>query len=138
MSDPWIRYFSDMTVRLEDSPERIGLVELTAQAASIAATAIPMPGLSAGLYRVAYYARITTAATNNSSLTVTFDWQDGGVTPTWSGAAITGNTTTTVQSGTLLLLCAASSPIRYSTTYASNGATAMVYKLYITCEGIAA
>jgi hypothetical protein len=113
-------------------------VSLTNQSASIGATDFSGGGLSAGLYRLTYYTRITQAATTSSSLTVTLDWQDGGVAPSISGAAITGNTTTTIQSNTVLVRIDGSSPVRYSTTYSSVGATPMKHSLYITLEEVLA
>jgi hypothetical protein len=51
-----------------------------------------------------------------------------------SGAAMTGNTTTTVQNATQVLQIDGSTPVTYATTYASSGATAMVYELTVLLE----
>src|SRR5204863_5568747 len=107
---------------------------LTGQSASISTTAIPMGTIAAGLYRVQWEARITTPGTVSSSLTITISYTDDGVSCSQSGAAITGNTTSTVQSGVILVESDQTVPISYATTYASAGATAMVYKLNVTCE----
>ena len=61
---------------------------------------------------------------------------NGGVTCAIAGAALTGNTTSTVQSGTVSLQVDASTNITYTTTYASSGATAMVYGLWMTVERV--
>lgn len=138
LSDVWVRWFDQLGLVTEQAPSRIATVELTAQAASISATDMTDGTLSAGLYEVKFYARITQAGTVSSSLTVTLDWTDGGVTPSFSGAAITGNTTTTFQSETKLIRIDSTSPVRYSTTYASVGATPMNYSLDVVLNEVRA
>lgn len=108
---------------------------LTEQAAAIAATPIPLPELQSGLYIVRYYARITTPASVNSSLTVTFTCTESGLSIPQSGQAITGNTTTTAKSESFVLLVDANSPITYATAYVSNLA-GMKYRLTITVEAL--
>jgi hypothetical protein len=90
--------------------------------------------LDAGTYRISYYARITRAATVNSSLTIDFDWVDGGVTQTFTGAAMVGNTTTTHQELSFPIVIDQLTAVRYTATYASAGATSMQFKLYIALE----
>lgn len=131
VTDAWVKYLTTQADTAGSSTVRLVTVSLTGQAASIGATALDLGSLSAGLYEVKYYARITRAATASSSLTVTFAWTDGGTSPSYSGAAITGNTTTTVQSGAIVLRVDSASPITYATTYASVGATTMQHSLYI-------
>jgi len=140
ISDSWTKYFTTQSTDISASPSRVATVELSGQHASIATTSISGDLLS-GLYRVTYYARITTPATTGaatSSLTMTFAWTDGGVSPTISGSAMTGNTTTTVQSGTILVRIDQGSPITYATTYASDTAGQMQYQLDIVLEDVAA
>lgn len=134
VTDPWIEFFNQLSSVVDDAPATINSVSLTAQAASIGATDMTDGTINGGLYRVSYYARITRAATTSSSLTVTLGWTEGSVSPTFVGAAITGNTTTTVQSGTIMIRVDANAPITYSTTYASVGATTMQYSLTLTLE----
>ena len=122
--------------RSEDTSERLGSTALTNQSASISATPVPVPSLTAGLYRVSYYARITTAATTSSSLTVTIAWTDGTIAMTQAGAALTGNTTATQQNGTFFIQDDANASITYATTYASNGAGEMKYSLYVVVESV--
>lgn len=127
----WIQWFTGVYTALRAAARNIGSVSLEAQSAAISATAIQTPDLTAGLYQVTYAARITQAATASSSLTVTVTWTDGGVTCTQSGAAMTGNTTSTVQSGVIVLQSDAASTVRYSTSYSSTGATEMQYQLAV-------
>ena len=135
LTDTWNDWFTDNQALLEKFPGRVGIpVSLTAQAASIAATDMSGGALSGGLYRVTYYARVTQAASVSSSLEVTLDWQDGGVAITFTGAAITGNTTASYGTYTLMIHIDSASPVRYSTTYASVGLGAMNYALYVVLE----
>ena len=125
--------------RSQDSPERVATVSLTAQSASIGVTAIPSATLTAGTYRVSTFFRVTTAATTGaatSSLLVTITFTSGGITCTFSGTARTGNTTATVDSNVFYLLIDGSTPISYSTTYASNTAGQMQYLLEIALEAV--
>jgi hypothetical protein len=138
LTDAFIAFFTQFGLTLEGAPARVASVALTGQSASIGATDMSSGGLSAGLYEFAWYARITQAATTSSSLTVTLDWTDGGVSPSFSGAAITGNTVTTFQSETKLIRIDSLSPVRYSTVYSSSGATPMQYALYVTLTEVQA
>ena len=131
----WERWFGSLGIDLAARPERVSIVDLSSQAASIAATAIPIGSITHGVYRVSYYARVTTAAGVSSSLTVELDWPDA-VACTHTGAAMTGNTTTTYQEDVVTMDVDSSGPIRYGTTYASDAAGAMKYKLVITCEKV--
>lgn len=117
--------------RTDTTAQQIGsLTPLTAQGASIAATPIPMPDLSAGRYGVSYYARITRAGSVSSSLIVTIGWTDGGVSCTRATTALTTNTTASTVSGVVPLRSAANAPITIATTYADGGgATSMQYSL---------
>lgn len=67
------------------------VVNLTAQAAAISTTTL-LAVTSAGLYRLSYYANITTAG-NAVNLTATFGWtDDSGVAATVTSASIPCNT----------------------------------------------
>lgn len=134
----WIDWFSQLTLDVDAAPARVKTVTLTGQGASIGTTSIPAGSLAAGLYRVSWRARITQAATVSSSLTVTVGHTESSLSLTQSGAAMTGNTTTTVQSGDVLVRIDGASPVTYSTTYASAGATAMQYRLDVVLESVEA
>jgi hypothetical protein len=137
LPDVWIDWFTVLTSTVNQAPNRLSAVELTSQGASIGATDFSGGGvLNAGLYRVTYYARITRAAGTSSSLTVTLSWTDGGASCSFAGAAITGNTTTTIQSETKMIRIDSASPVRYATTYASVGMPTMLYSLDVTLEQV--
>lgn len=135
----WLDWFSlrllatvNALVKLLTKPP----VSLTAQHAAISTTAIPLPVLSGGTYRLAYYLRITTADAVSSRVTVTLGWTDGTIVCAASGAAVTGNTTSTFQSGTVTVNADASTALTYSTAYTSNTPGQMQYKLTIAVEQI--
>jgi hypothetical protein len=127
-----------MPATLHAIPSRLNVVALTAQGASIAATNFAPGILAGGLYRVSYYARCTTAAGVSSGLIVTFGWTDGGVACTLDSANMTGNTTATTQSGTVLIRIDKGTAITYATTYASNAAGVMRYALSVVLEKVLA
>lgn len=134
ISEVWRLWFRETKRVVDATPERVVTKQLTAQTASIATTSLPL-SVTTGLWRVSWAARITRAATTSSSLTVTIGWTDT-VALTSSGAALTGNTTTTSQSGMLLIAADGNTPMTYATTYASAGATTMQYKLDIVVERV--
>ncbi len=138
LTDPWLAYFTQQGQAITDSPIRINSAQLIDQSATIVATDLSGASVTAGDYRVTWYARITQAATTSSSLIVTLSWTDGGVTPSYAGSAITGNTVTTVQSDTFLMRSDAVAPIRYATTYVSVGGTPMKYALSLIIERVRA
>lgn len=137
MADAWVKWFNNLTTVIQATPVRVSITTLDTQSASISATSIPAGTLGAGTYRVSYYARITTAASVSSSLTVSFQWVDGGASCSVSGTAITGNLTTSTGTGTFIVNIDQATPFTYSTTYASNAA-GMVYTVTIILESISA
>ena len=132
----WQVWFRNLTNTVNEAPSRIQTVSLVSQSASIGTTSIPSTTLTAGLYRVTWYLRISTAAGTSSSVTLTLGWTDDTVTMSLSGAAVTGNTTTTSQTQTSLLAVDNASPVTYATVYSSAGSPAMQYALDITLEAV--
>ena len=137
IAEPWRLYLRQQSSEVASAPTRQGQTALTAQAASLSATAVPVT-VTDGLWRLSFYARLTQAATTSSSLIVTLKWTDGGVLCGLSGAAITGNTTDSVQSGTALVRADGNTSLLYQTTYASVGATPMQYQLDVVAERVQA
>ncbi len=127
----WNRYLTVLVNRVLSTQWIVANTSLTAQAAAITSTAIG-PALPAGLYSASYYARITQAASVSSSLTAALTWTDGGVSQSYSGSAITGNTTASSQSQSVpLIKVDAGSTVQYSTAYSTSGATPMQYALSV-------
>ena len=131
---PWQQFLMEMRDILNATPGKEGAVALTAQGASIVATAVPTSTLAAGLYRINYVARISTAAGTSSSLTVTLGWTVGGVACAFVGDAMVGNTTAEVQVNSFLVRIDAGTTITYATAYVSVGAPSMTYTLDVTLE----
>lgn len=138
VTDSWQQVFTALSTTVSQQPTLITKVSLTGQGAAIAATDLSGGSQSTGLFRITYYARITTAAGVSSSLTVTIGWTETGSALTLSGTAMTGNTTTTTQSGTVMVYADSATPITYATAYASNAAGVMRYRLSVILENIAA
>ena len=138
LTRPWVDYFNNLVKTLAAAPSRKNVVELPAQQAAIGATDLSGGSLSAGIYRLSWWVRITRAATTSSSVTVTLDYSDGGAALAFSGAALAGNTITTWQSESKLIRVDVGSPVRYSTAYASVGAVPMQYALVFVLEEVKA
>ena len=130
----WLLSLAD---RINATPEILASVKASTQAASISATSFSILSVSPGLYRLSMSARISRAATTSSSLIVTFGWTSGGVSCTTASPAMTGNTTATVGSLTVLARVDEATAITYATTYVSAGGTTMQYSLDVSCELVA-
>lgn len=133
----WIQYFTSLVLASSLSPQRLVTETLTQQDASIGATSLNIGTTASGLFLVTARARISRAATTSSSLAVSIGWTEAGLSPTSAPfSAITGNTTTSTASGSVLVLIDAASPITYTTTYASVGATTMQYTVTFVVQQI--
>lgn len=135
MSEVWARYIQTLATSSTQASTRLQSVTLTQQAAAIT-TATLWPASTAGIYRVTWYARVTRAATSSSSLAVTIGWTDDGVALTSAGTALTGNTTSTFQSGQLAVNADRLTNITYAAAYSTSGATSMQYSLRLVVEAL--
>lgn len=135
ISQAYYLWLFELQGRTESAAEGLDSVSLTNQSAAISATPIVVTQ-TAGLFRISWYLRITTAATTSSSATVTIGWTETGVALTKSGPAVTGNTTTTTDSGTFLIRSDAAAALTYAVSYATSGATAMKYRLDVVVERV--
>jgi hypothetical protein len=135
ITQPWIDWLAALVQAIDATPERVDSTTVQDQSASIVATPLGN-ALSAGTYRVSWYARITRAGTVSSTLTVTIGWTESSQALTSSGAAITGNTVTTTQSGSVLIDIDHAASLTYATTYGSVGATSMQYRLTVVVESV--
>ena len=136
MSETWVKYFQQQGQTASQTPGRLQSVGVQQAGTAILTTTL-WPTTTAGLYRITWYARITRAATVSSSLTLTLGWTDNTVALTSAQTAITGNTTSTFQSGTLTVNADRLTNLTYAAAYASVGATSMQYSLQIAVEGLA-
>lgn len=131
ITDSWIKYLTNQAQTIAGSPLKLSTVSLTAQTGSIAATPFGTGTTNSGLYIVWYQFHITTAAAVSSSLSVTLSWTQNGSALSKAFTAVTTNTTATTDSQSYMILSDAAAPITYATTYASVGAPAMAYEIYL-------
>ena len=134
ISKPWVDFFTTFSNQLTATPYNIQVVFLSAGTQNDSIPTTDMGAgvvLNDGLYEIKYQTRITNPAGVSSSLEVEFSWTDSGVPQSFTGAAITGNTTTDWQSDSFLIFADGNTPVNYSTTYASNGPNEMTYQLFI-------
>ena len=127
----WLRALVD---RAQVAAYAVQRVSLTAQTASIASS--DLVPLASGIYRVSYRFRISTADAVSSSLQVTVTTTEGGASCSYIGTAYTGNVTNRPQAGSVIVHADPSSPVSYSTTYASNTPGAMAYEIDVFCESL--
>lgn len=133
----WIKFLTNRNNVIAAAPSGVATIEKADQDASIGTTTIQVGTTVSGYYRISYHAQIVQAATTSSSLTVTFGFTRRGATLSASGAAITGNSLTTFQPGSLpVFRVDTATTITYATTYASVGATPMKYDLYVKVEQV--
>lgn len=138
VTDDWRRWFQEVKDAIDRAAQRAGsAVALTAQVASIAATAMPIAGQPAGLYRVSWLLRVTQAATTSGSAQISLIGTVDSVVTTQQGTAV-ANTLGAVDSGSALVEVDAGTDIQYAVTYASVGATPLRYSLDIVVEALPA
>jgi hypothetical protein len=137
LTERWLEYLTQQAADQASASTRVNSLELKDKSASLGATDFSGGDLDAGLYEVLAYATIITPAGVSSSLTVTLDWTDRSASKSASGVT-TGNTTGTVLQVGGLIRVDSASPVRYSTTYVSNPAAAMVYDLLVVLRRVAA
>lgn len=132
----WAIFFDALLQTVNQQPTRIDSVVIEASDASIGATGLALGTTSQGLFRVSWFLRIVTPAGVSSSATLAFRGTDGGVNYVQAGAAVTGNTTATVQSGTFLMRRDQGTALTYEVAYASVGGPAMAFDLQIIVESV--
>lgn len=142
----WIKWLQSVAKALNAAPLIVGNLWSIANVASIAAATIPVTATSTasapnqvgnGLYRISWYLRVSIPSSGTSTIQLILGWVSGGVTMQQVNAAVTGNATTSYQSGSIAVQTDAGSELTYQTIYGSIGITDMQYELYITVEEIA-
>lgn len=115
----------------------MGVIDGSAKSATLAATTVYTP-TATGYYRINYYAELTTAATTSSSITpvVTFTGADSNTAATVTGTAYAGNVVNNGIGGSITVYAKTGVAIKLGITYASSGATAMVYNYRAICEAL--
>lgn len=135
-NDKIVRFLNELRKLLSSAAQQLGLVTLENQGAAVSTTSIPTPDLVGGLYRVSFSGRITQAATVSSSLGVTLGWTTNSTSCTQAFTAVTGNTLASQTSGTINVSIDQGTPITYALSYASSGATPMLYGFDVWVEQI--
>lgn len=135
MGERWYRWLSTVIVRLLQAVLTITAVHRSPLTSSIATTTIYTP-TQPGAYRVSWTLQVMTPATVSSSIAVTLGWKANGVAQTEAFAALTGNTTGTHGSGSVVIRPDSAQVISYATTYASVGGTPMAYQIDVTVEAL--
>lgn len=131
----WAQYFTFREQRIQESSTRIVDTLIENQGAAIGATALDV-GTAAAAYRVSSLLRVTQPASVSSSVQLTLGWTTGGQALTKAYTALTGNAVTTFSMDTLPVRVDANSSLTYTITYATSGATAMLYSVEFIVERI--
>ena len=138
ITEAWENYFGHQTALSEKFSARVANVSLTNQSTSIGATDMTDGTLSAGLYRLTYYFRITTVDSIGSDVQLVIDWQDGSQTLVFTGATVITNTLSSYQTGSLpLIRVDALAPVRYSTNVVMASGDGR-HSLYIVLDEVLA
>lgn len=136
LTQAWVFWLRELATRVNAASPRLQVISLAAQSASIPTTPVPLGELSAGLYRVGYTVRVTRPASVSSSLTVSVHWTSGGAGCSQSFVAVTGNTTSTTQSGNLVLRADRDTSLGYAVAYTSAGAVSAEFSLDVVVEAL--
>ena len=115
-------------------------VGLTAQTAAKSTTTLFTP-VNDGLYQIAYYAKVTTAATTSSTIgpiTITSTDPDGNTIVSVGDSTSQNSITNGFINGIIPVYAKGGTAIQYALSYNSSGATAMAYDLYIVVSGTVA
>lgn len=114
----------------------VGTLQRTSAEAALTTTALDVLDGEASLVRVSWVLRVTRAATVSSSAQVTIGWTDGGQAMTSVAAAVTGNTVTSGQQGSIVVRRDARTDVTVALAYSSTGATTMQYDFDVITEAL--
>jgi hypothetical protein len=121
LAKSWARWFQEsLLARTNTTVAITKTTPLVSQTAAIT-TSSAFLTLGPGLFRVSWLIRVSVAASVSSALQVTIGWVRSGIAQTKVGASLTGNTTTTYESGSTLVRADGLTDITYAVTYASSG-----------------
>lgn len=133
MAGSWYRWLGQVVARTLAASSVVAAAHRAGVAASIGATTLVQPSQPAD-FRVSWTVQVTQPATTSSSIAVTLTWKANNVTQTKAFTALTGNSTTTNDSGLVFIRPDSGQPIQYSATYASVGATPMLCTIDLVAE----
>lgn len=137
LSPIWFRWLSALATRLLAAITVAGnAVHRPSLSSALSPTALYEPSRDGERVRVSWAALITTAATVSSALAVGVSWTSGGLPCSKTFPALTANTAGTADGSSVFLRPDAGTAVSYSTTYATSGATPMVYTLDVVAESV--
>lgn len=136
MTGYWSRWLYKLVGLATASSQIIGsTLSLTGKNAAIGLTGIPLPALANGLYRVSYYARLTTKDGTSSSVSVTIGYTDKTVVCTIPPRfTLTADSTTVGLTDSVFVRIDQSTQLSYQVSYSSNTPNKAVYDLVIVVE----
>jgi LDH2 family malate/lactate/ureidoglycolate dehydrogenase len=113
----------------------VAATEVLAQAAALVTTAL-YTTRAAGLYRISWYLRKTTADGVSSSLTLTLGWTETAFAQSEAQAAVAVDAVTAQQSGQKVVYADESTDLTIAVAYASNTPGAMKWRLDASVEAL--
>jgi hypothetical protein len=121
------------------SPATQPELALTGQTGNVSTTPLVASVPANARYRISFYEIVTTPGSVSSTLpSVVISWTDAdnstNQSVTFAPTSPTGNTDTTLVSGTILISAQAISAINVSTTGYASSAAGMAYSLYVETE----
>lgn len=123
--------------RLNSAPAQFdSIVSEQGLTASQPSTAIGLPAIAQGRYRVSVHVKVRQAAGANSQILVSIGYTNNTVACAQSTTNLTTNTTGSVESKVMLIVADVSSPITWASTYVSAGAPSMSYDVDIVVEAL--
>lgn len=133
----YLQYLQGQEQRTTQTAQRLLRITKTAQVASIGITPFPLPVLSAGLYRVSAWLRVTIADGVTSSILASIHSTDGAIACLEAMPAYAGNAVNRPQSRVFVVRVDGATALSYSTTYVSGGGgPAMTYDLELIVEAM--
>jgi len=137
VGDKWKTWLRDLRADVNTSSVLLagGAITLASKSAAVGLTPFDTAGLSSGQYRVSAFTQIITAASINSSVTVSFTFTKNTVACVVSAPAVTSNDPTRPGSWCGPISIDAGTPVSYSIAYVSNAAGA-VYSTDLTLERV--
>lgn len=128
----WDQWLQSLVLAINNAAQLVGKASIDGATADTVETPFAQ-SLSAGLYRVSYSLRVVTPASLSSALTASIAWTANGVAQSLSGAALTGNATTTEQNTVWTIAVDANTDVTYAVAYTSVG-TPLSYSFTASLE----
>lgn len=135
-SQRWGDWFGNVLANQERSAGRLVTVKLTDQdSAGITTTEIPAPPLTAGVYRISYYLRMSRLDSITADVQPTFRWVWDSQARQYDGASISTNTLAETGTAAILIEIDNNTVTTYETNV-SMGSGDGLYALTIVLEEV--